>query len=46
MSPFETTKKTYSSPKMNSIRFATQGYLLQIISNPGGTVPSIDPDEG
>lgn len=46
MSPTETTKGAYASPKMNSIKLASQGSLLQIISNPGGTVPGLDPDEG
>lgn len=31
---------------MDTIQLATTGSLLQVISNPGGTVPGLDPDEG
>ena len=45
MSPVETTKEAYTSPEMNSYELVTQGSLLQVVSNPGGAVPPIDPDE-
>lgn len=46
MCPDKTTKEVYSSPEMDTIQLATTGSLLQVISNPGGTVPGLDPDEG
>ena len=46
MYPVETTKEAYASPEINTIELATQGSLLQVISNPGGTVNPLDPDEG
>ena len=46
MCPDKTTKEVYSSPEMETIQLATTGSLLQVISNPGGTVPGLDPDEG
>ena len=39
-------KTVYTSPEMDTIQLATTGSLLQVISNPGGTVPGIDPDDG
>ena len=45
MCPDKTTKEVYSSPEMDTIQFATTESLLLVISNPGGTVPGIDPDE-
>ena len=44
MCPDKTTKEVYSSPEMDTIQLATTESLL-LISNPGGTVPGIDPDE-
>ncbi|MBR3441431.1 MAG: hypothetical protein IKH00_07195 [Bacteroidales bacterium] len=46
MHPFETAKEAYASPEINTIELVTQGSLLHIISNPEGTVPGLDPDEG
>ena len=45
MCPNKTTKEVYSSPEMDTIQLATTESLLLVISNPGGTVPGIDPDE-
>ena len=45
MCPNKTTKEVYSSPEMDAIQLATTESLLLVISNPGGTVPGIDPDE-
>ena len=44
MCPNKTTKEVYSSPEMDTIQLATTDSIL-LISNPGGTVPGIDPDE-
>ena len=45
MCPNKTTNEVYSSPEMDTIQLATTESLLLVISNPGGTVPGIDPDE-
>ena len=45
MCPNKTTKEVYSSPEMDTIQLATTESILLVISNPGGTVPGIDPDE-
>ena len=45
MCPDKITKEVYSSPEMVAIQPATTESLLLVISNPGGTVPGIDPDE-
>ena len=42
----DSMKEVYSRPEMASVSIAPQGSLLQVISNPGGTVPGLDPDEG
>ena len=45
MCPDKTTKEVYSSPEMDTIQLATTESFLLVISNPGGTVPGIDPGE-
>jgi hypothetical protein len=46
MCPVEPIKEAYIRPETISIELATKRTLLQVISNPGGTVPPIDPNEG
>ena len=46
MYPVKTTKEAYTSPEVITVELATQGSLLQNISNPGGSVPGLDPEEG
>ncbi len=45
MNPVEPTKKAFTSPETDTVQLATTISLLQV-SNPGGTVPPLDPDEG
>ena len=40
------TKEAYTNPEVTTIDIAPMGNMLQNISNPGGTVPPLDPDEG
>ena len=39
-------KEAYTSPATRAIDIVPMGSLLQVISNPGGDVPPIDPNEG
>ena len=39
-------KEAYTNPETNTIDLAPKDSVLQDISNPGGTVPPLDPNEG
>ena len=45
MCPVKQTKEAYVSPEMETICIAPLESIVQNISNPGGDVPPIDPDE-
>ena len=40
------TKEAYTNPEVTTIELSGMENVLQNISNPGGTVPPLDPDEG
>ena len=46
MYPMYTSKEAYIKPEMDSILIVSQESIVQDVSNPEGTVPPIDPDEG
>lgn len=44
--PIEPLKEAYAKPEAETISIAPMESIVQNISNPGGTVPPIDPTEG
>ena len=46
MSPINSMNKAYRKPDLEAISIAPMEPIVQNISNPGGTVPPLDPDEG
>ena len=39
-------KEPYTNPETTAIALVPKNNVLNYISNPGGTVPSLDPEEG
>ena len=46
MNAIKSTKAAYDMPTAATVDIAPRDSVLQIISNPGGTVPGLDPEEG